>query len=313
MRLFQFKKLFILIVIVLISSCKKQEATNYIMVSTPSKNMELKPAKMLSEDFKSYWYTGNAELTSFKLKQARYGEMRDGHAVLIYVTEDFLPEKQVKADRPNSESISVLKLNSVKKFNTGIYPYSIMQSSFFPVDNNQHALKVSSSIQEWCGHVYSQINNRDSFEVMSHSYFEGEADDEFSFDKTNLENEVWNQLRIDPTSLPDGEIEMVPSLEFLRMKHLPIKAYKAQATLNEGQYEINYYDISRTLTIIFNDQFPYDILRWEETFLSGFGDSARKMTTSAERMRTLNLPYWQLNSNANEVLQDSLFSFISNH
>ncbi|MEX0361456.1 MAG: septum formation inhibitor Maf, partial [Allomuricauda sp.] len=54
-----------------------------------------KPKKKLSEDFKSYWYAGNAEITSYKLEQARYGELRDGTAVLIYVTEPFLPEKQV--------------------------------------------------------------------------------------------------------------------------------------------------------------------------------------------------------------------------
>ena len=66
--------------------------------------------------FNSYWYQGTAEITSYKLTQARYGEMHDGIAVNIFVTEDFLPQKQVKADSKNAENIPVLKLNSTKKF-----------------------------------------------------------------------------------------------------------------------------------------------------------------------------------------------------
>ncbi|MBT8256861.1 MAG: septum formation inhibitor Maf, partial [Bacteroidia bacterium] len=77
----------------------------------------------------------------------------------------------------------------------------------------QHAIKVSSSMQEWCGHVYSQINNRNQFEVILHSYFEREADQEFKLNKSYLENEIWTQLRIDPSTLPQGEIDIIPSLE----------------------------------------------------------------------------------------------------
>ena len=53
-----------------------------------------------------------------------------GKAVLIYVTEDFLNKEQVKANRKSKVSQTVLKLNRTKKFNTGIYPYSIMTSLF---------------------------------------------------------------------------------------------------------------------------------------------------------------------------------------
>ena len=93
---------------------------------TEEKTIATVDSNELSQAFKDYWYQGKAEITSYKLEQARYGEMRDGNAVLIYVTEDFLPEVQVKADRQNAKNIPVLKLNSTKNFNTGIYPYSIM-------------------------------------------------------------------------------------------------------------------------------------------------------------------------------------------
>ncbi len=256
----------------------------------------------LTETFKAYWYAGQAELTSYKLEQARYGEIREGHAMLIYVTENFLPQLQVKADYPNAKNIPVLKLNSTKKFNTGIYPYSIMQSTFYPVANTQHALKVSSSMQEWCGHVYAQLNNKTQFEITSHSYFEGEADKAYQINKATLENELWVQLRIDPKSLPVGAISCIPAFEYTRLKHKPIKAYNANASRNKNTYSLTYPELNRTLSITFNPDFPYDILGWEETFVSG----TKTLTTKATKLKTIKAPYWQKNHNKDQALRDRL-------
>src|SRR5688572_8355489 len=103
--------------------------------------------------FGRYWYQGKAELTRYALEQARYGELHKGDAVLVFVTEPFLPEKQVKLERGDpARGVSVLKLNSTRKFFTGIYPYSVMTSTFTPVDfGKTGTLKVTSSTQEWCG------------------------------------------------------------------------------------------------------------------------------------------------------------------
>ena len=280
--------------------------TKKVSVSETETNVKAKASKPLSQDFKDYWYSGEAELTSYKLEQARYGEIRNGEAVLIYVTEDFLPNKQVKADNRNPENISVLKLNATKKFNTGIYPYSIMQSTFYPVANNDHAIKVTNSVQEWCGHVYTQLNNREQFEIMSHSYFENEADEHFNLDKTVLENELWTQLRIDPKSLPTGTVQMVPSFEFTRLRHVPIKAYTAHASMAEGVYTISYPELKRTLKIQFNLNFPYDVLSWEETFVSGFGTHAKELTTKATKIKTIKSAYWTQNGNKDDGLRQTL-------
>jgi hypothetical protein len=264
----------------------------------------------LSEEFKKYWYAGDAELTSYKLEQARYGELREGHAVLIYVTEPFLPDKQVKADGSNPGNISVLKLNSTKKYLTGIYPYSIMTSTFYPVHDNQHAIKVSNSVQEWCGPVYAQINNRDMFEFTSHSYFEKEADQNLKLEKAILENELWNRIRISPGDLPVGDVMMIPSLEYIRVGHKEMKAYSTSATLSEdgavSSYEIHYPELERTLTITFSNTFPYSIESWSESHKSGFGANARLLTTTATKNKTLKTPYWQKNGNKDVFLRDSL-------
>ncbi len=293
---------FVIICLIFVS-CKKEKATeiahNKEDKLTVYKTFQKNP---LSDAFKHYWYAGEAEISSYKLEQARYGEIREGNAVLVYVTEDFLPDIQVKADYQNQTNVPVLKLNATKNFNTGVYPYSIMQSSFYPVANNQHALKVSSSIQEWCGHVYAQLNNRNQFEVMSHSYFQGEADENFKVNKTILENELWIQLRINPKSLPIGTISIIPSLEFTRMKHEKIKAYQAEATLTEDQYVLKYKNLDRTLAINFNPKFPHIIQSWEETFKSG----NKLLTTKAIKLKTIKSPYWQKNHNKDEILRDSL-------
>ena len=288
-------------------SCKDKDQKS-IAISQEPDNIKATETKLqfLSKKFKDYWYDGTAEITSYKLEQARYGELREGTAVLVFVTEPFDNKLQVKADYPNTSNIPVLKLNSTKNFNTGVYPYSIMQSTFYPVSNDQHAIKVSSSIQEWCGQVYAQLNNRDQFEFTSHSYFQSEADQNIKLDKTILENELWNQLRINPSSLPVGELEIIPSLEFLRLKHVPIKPYKAYVTLNKGTYTINYRDLERSLTINFDVQFPYTIESWEETSKSGFGSNLKTLTSKATRLERIKSAYWNKNSNSDQGLRTTL-------
>ena len=295
---------------ILFSSCKDQKETKKeLAMATPT--LDEKPKqRIISKDFKDYWYSGTAEISSYKLSQARYGEIRDGNAVLVYVTEPFLADKQVKADKNNPSNISVLKLNHSKKFLTGIYPYSIMSSSFYPIKNIGHAIKVSNSVQEWCGHVYMQLNNKEKFNLQGHSYFESEGDQNFSINKSILEDELWTQLRINPEELPVGTHEIIPSLEYARLKHVTLKAYKAVTSIEKGaqntQYKISYPDLKRDLTITFESNFPYKILSWEESFMSGFGKNAKKLSTKASLIKSIKSAYWGKNSNADLSLRDSL-------
>ncbi|WP_296384671.1 septum formation inhibitor Maf [Winogradskyella sp.] len=291
----------------LLNSCKenKTEISETLAISEPETEI-LAPKTVLSNKFNDYWYNGEAEITSYKLEQARYGELRDGKAVLVFVTEDFLPEIQVKADNYSEKNTPILKLNATKNFNTGIYPYSIMQSTFYPVTNNQPALKISASVQEWCGHVYTQLNSRENFEVISHSYFQNEADQAFNIEKTWTENEIWTKLRIDPQSLPVGEIDIIPSLESLRLSHKTIKAYNAIANLDNGTYMLFYPKLNRVLKINFNTNFPYDILSWEEIIVSGYGASAKTLTTKASKLESIKSAYWSKNHNADETMRKTL-------
>ncbi len=294
--------------LLVLASCDK--ASGKVPLSAASHKPLAESPRPLSDAFRAYWYSGTAEVSSYALSQARYGEMREGQAVLVYVTEPFNPDTQVKADHPDSSSVSVLKLNRTRKFLTGIYPYSIMSSIFYPVRDDGHALKVSTSVQEWCGHVFTQLNTRERFEITSHSYFEEEGDQQLSLPKTTLEDELWARLRLDPERLPTGEDSLIPSLEYLRLRHQPLQAYQANLTLSEpGEvrtYTIAYPELNRTLELHFEGTFPYTIVGWSETYPSGFGPGAPLLTSTARLIRKLNTAYWRQNSNKDLILRDSL-------
>ncbi len=130
--------------------------------SSPAANSPPLPA-----EFWPTWGDGNAEVATYDLIQPRYGSLRTGTATLIYVTEDFSWSARIKADptsqtapaqHPDSDIRKVLKLNLLRDFQTGIYTYHTMTSTFARVDPGDDMarwdpLKISTSVQEWCGHV----------------------------------------------------------------------------------------------------------------------------------------------------------------
>ncbi|TRX58380.1 hypothetical protein FNH22_13605 [Fulvivirga sp. M361] len=265
------------------------------------------------EEFGQYWYTGKAEVSSYKLKQSRYGEIHEGDAVLIFVTEPFSNSKQVKLDYPDkagSDNVSVMKLNYTKKFNTGIYPYSMMLSSFTPIDTYHHTktLKVTTSVQEWCGHVFTQMNlNKDEYKVNAYSYFEQEGDNTFTMKHAFMEDEIFNRIRIDYKTLPTGEFQMIPGLFYTRLTHKELEVQNVSAELSENddtfRYLVKFKESKRTLNITFQKAFPYQILRWEDTYN---GAGGKTLTTSAELNKSLYTPYWAKNSKVDIHLRDSL-------
>ncbi|MCH9661058.1 MAG: septum formation inhibitor Maf [Bacteroidetes bacterium] len=290
-------------IFILISSCEDPKEKTLALHSEMTVEPIAGKSRTLSEEFKKYWYAGTAEITSYRLTQERYGELREGTSVNIFVTEDFLPGVQVKADRSSEKNIPVLKLNQTKKYLTGIYPYSVMTSTFSPVKTRDHAIKISHSMQEWCGHVYVQLNNKKQFDIESHSYFEGEADFKTSLTKTWTENELWNLIRINPDELPTGDITVLPSFEFSRMSHKGINTYLATGNVVKGNsvstYTLSYPNANRELVIHFNNEFPFAIEGWEEKHPNG-------LTSTAKKIKRIQTAYWGQNSNKDLFLRDSL-------
>lgn len=255
-----------------------------------------------------YWYQGKAEISRYELKQVRYGEVHEGEVVMIFVTEDFRTDKQVKLESPQAKqaAVSILKLNALKRFTTGIYDYSLMTSVFSPIDwdNYTPTLKVTHSLQDWCGQIYTQLNLKaEKYQVKGHSYFEQEADQSYNFPQTYLEDEVWTQIRINPDQLPTGEIKMVPELNYCRMWHHQPEPQEALATLQtQGKvqvYAVHYPKLKRTLSITFTTTVPHAIESWEVQHANG-------LTTTATKTDTILSDYWAKNGREDESLRGEL-------
>lgn len=301
------KKYTLLIVLgLMIVSCQ-EPAQKAASGGNSPKTVEFKYSP--SQEYKDYWFNGTAEISSYELSQARYGQLRDGQSVMVFVTEPFSVSSNTKADNPTSEDPTVLKLNFTKNFNTGIYPYSMMNSSFFPFEDGQQSLKVATSVQEWCGQVYMELKNKQQFEIDIDSYFEGESQADLKLEKTLLEDDLWSMIRLQPDNLPQGEITAVPGFFYLRLKHVPTKAYSASGSLTQtdsiSSYAINYPELKRSLTINYETAFPHKILGWTEKYPKSYRGN-ELIQTKGRLKKTIRSDYWRRNSNKDAVLRDSL-------
>lgn len=261
---------------------------------------------VLPATFGDYWYQGKGELCAYDVVQERYGEVRRAEQVNIFVTEDFSKSKQVKLDNPSAagaDKVPVLKLNSVRKFETGIYDYSLMQSVFTPIDGAP-TLKTTTSVQDWCGHVFMQTNLEPSgYRARILSYFESEGDQDLKLPLVIMEDELWTRLRLSPFAIKTGKQQVLPSALYARLRHKPLSAQDADIQFEKGSEEstlvLTYSAIPRTLRIRFATAFPHKILGWEET---NEGQVASKGVLKSTRLSA----YWAEHNNENSALRDSL-------
>jgi len=153
--------------------------------------------------------------------------------------------------------------------------------------------KVTSSVQDWCGQVYQQWNQRNGvWESELRSYFQMTGDRDDKIGLAPHEDGIWNRIRIDPASLPQGTIKMIPSSSYLRLGHKAPQAYSVEATLKPGNYTLFYPELKRTLSIDFKTNAPYEITGWQESY----PDRGNKMlTTVAKKTHDLRSYYWEQN------------------
>lgn len=263
------------------------------------------------DQFGSYWFQGKAELNSFDLVQYRYGEPREGEAVLIFVTEDFSRRDQVKLDSPETagrDAVKVLKLNKTKDFVTGIYPYHMVLSVFTPVFETGSALKLAASSQEWCGQTFTQFNKSgNQYQGQLYSYFETEGDHSLNLNGIP-EDDLWNLIRINPSQIPLGKVNLIPALLNQRFTHQPFGIEEAEISIagagqNFQELTVAYTHGRRELKIRFYNYFPYEITGWEEKRIFEDGTSE---TTKAKRKGMLVVDYWTKNKLGDEALRKEL-------
>ncbi|NNC84253.1 MAG: hypothetical protein HKN79_11815 [Flavobacteriales bacterium] len=270
------------------------------------------------KEFNAYWYAGKAEITTYDLEQARYGEIHPGKSVMVFVTEDFLINEQVKKEQVSDKpATSVIKLNKIDRFTTGIYDYSTMLSTFTPVDRYSYpfSLKTTFSSQDWCGQSFMQVNRRgEGYQALVRSYFEAEGDKNVILDSSLLEDEIWTLARLDPMALPQGDITIIPSSQQFRLRHQPLAPVEAEAKMtlqvrddSSEQYIYTVdFESGRQLKIFMQSVFPYRIYGWEEKVKSGFGTEAQWLTTKATMDKSIKSSYWGQNNKADAELRESL-------
>lgn len=265
-----------------------------------------------SGEFNSYWNAGKAEISVYDLKQARYGEIHKGEAILITVTESFLPGKQVKSElSSNRGEIPVLKTQLMKRFATGIYDYQLTTTAFKPLSSPRYPtlLKASTTSVDWCGHTFMQMNFRDNqYEVQSRSYFEAESDENFKVGNALPEDEFFSRVRMNPSLLPQGNLKIIPSAMSLRLRHKKAEIVSAKAITRPwtgkeisgkdlNEFQVNFED-GREFSIIFADKHPHTIKGFKETYNETFGE--KKRLTSIAVLRSVKMTdYWKRNKNKN--------------
>lgn len=289
---------------VLLATCSAGHSKTH---SPEKKSLGVAP----SAEFNAYWHQGKAELGHYALTQARYGELRNGNAVLVFVTEDVLDSAQVKYEgQGDAPHTSVLKLNRIDRFVTGIYDYSLMTSTFSPVDGAP-PMKVSCSTQDWCGQMFMQLNRQaDGYRYELRSYFQADGDKNGTIDHATLEDDIMNQIRIDPTKLPTGTVDMLPTLSYLRLMHKPVQPMKVDAALtaqgDTSTYSMRFTSLDRTVSVHFGTAFPHVIFGWEETRPDGFGEKAHTLTTTARLKKQVMEPYWGQHAVADSTYRRAL-------
>ncbi|UJR78643.1 hypothetical protein [Sandaracinus amylolyticus] len=268
-----------------------------------------RPRRTASSEFWARWGDGLAELSTYRGTVSRYGEPRPAEQVLVYVTEPLDRDTLIKDDdAPRDRRVQVLKLNSMLRFQTGIYPYGVMTSVFAPVDayyaERFAPAKITMSAQEWCGHVFAGVwPGQGTFFARGLSYFasEGERDELVHVGEGALyEDALPIQLReLDGDFAGGGDWSgmLVPSLWRARRDHTALAPVRAtitrsreadvtRFTLRAGDYE-RVFEVEATGA--------KRILGWT----TNQGESMRVVAT--DRM-----PYWELNQVGEESARERI-------
>jgi hypothetical protein len=263
------------------------------------------------------WYDGKAELAGYELVQPRYGELRKGKAILVFVSETFSDSMRVKADpgrHPASDEFPVLKLNVVKDFQTGIYDYNLMTSVFASArakDGHRPgaAAKITFSGQEWCGHVFEELLFfGDRIDRKRFSYFDGEGDSAETLPRSRDLITV-DELPILVRSIPapflaEGErksVDVLPSLERTRLLHrslapiagtLERSTKTKRASVPAGAIEVEEWTLE-----LGGERYVYAVERAPPRRLVEWRgpEGERGQLIASDR-----LPYWELHRNGDE-------------
>lgn len=281
-----------------------------VVKKDPARIEPVNPA-LLGYDFWRHWSDGMAEVNSYDLTFPRYGQLRQGVAVAVFVTETFTNAQRVKHEEkePDRQDLfPVMKLNLIESYRTGVYTYNEMLSSFVALTGVNllppgAPTKVSFSSQEWCGHVYHQLLfGPEKVRSTQHSYFDGEGDRNLELDIPDgsaSEDTLWHWARGFGHPLMESgeraEVTLLPALQRVRHGHLDLAWAKAtlkrgdptQILAPAGKFDVEVViaeiEGGPTRTFYVERASPRRIIRWETS------DGERAELVASKRMK-----YWEI-------------------
>ena len=220
-----------------------------------------------NETFTDYWKKGKIEITKYELKEDS-----------ILVGEGSLTFSIDYVEGVNkTDSIQVLHSDFTGKIHKENYDYSAMTSTYSPLNQTlrPHATKVINSVQELAINSFLELSQIPKFyEIESDNTFKEKTKKHFILEKRNLEDELWAKIRMNPDDLPTGDIEIIPSFAYWQSVRKSPNVYEAKAVLKDylgteftGKklkiYSLDYPDLERNLSIIFEGDFPFEIVSWK--------------------------------------------------
>jgi hypothetical protein len=279
------------------------------------------PSPALADTFDSHWQDGKAELNGYHYTVTRYGQRREGSAILIYVTEPFSESRRVKVDDPKKnpkDVVEALKVNFVREFLTGIYDYHTLTSVFTRTRDFSPA-KITFSSAEWCGHVFEEMLF-EKYHIADRylSYFDGESDlRRLTHREDSLtEEELLVRIRgLRGDWIRPGErksIPLLPSAFIRRLTHRPLVWTTARiergrgvetVRVPAGRFETSLITVrteDRVGKFWIESTYPHRIIRWEWTASGNASAAARSGGDPAEGLDqgeltgSTRLAYWTL-------------------
>jgi hypothetical protein len=260
-------------------------------------------------------------VSGYRLTVRRYGEARVGEAALIYVTEPLSESKHVKVDDPARnprDTFDALKLNLVRRFQTGIYDYHTMLSLFVR-SADFSPVKVAFTSAEWCGQVYDETNFRGARLTRQYaSYFEGESSDT-SDDVPRgaiVEDNLFILLRgLNGPYLRPGESRQVPFYQspfYSRLMH--DRSPWTRATISRapkpeivrvpaGSFNVDIYEVAltngRSGRFAIERAYPHRVVEWAWTDRGG-ARARLGGTDRGELKGTTRTAYWAQQKSGDE-------------
>jgi len=282
-----------------------------------------------SQQFWKHWGDGNGEIATYATTQSRYGELRTGETVMIFVTEEMSRRTGIKVESekiPPQDRMPVIKFNRNVKFQTGVYDYSYMTSTFSALSSEMglhplSAMKISHAMTEWCGNYFGMVRTEhDGIRFTRHSYFEAEGDTDG--ERLALPNGAWEYEDNLPILIRElngewmnaGEtrrVMLLPTFQHQRFLHTPHVFLSAEikkessGPLRVGEknypstttWSWSYDDVKGPVreTYIVDASYPHHILSWK----SSDGSSGKLLAVKR-------LPYWNQHDNASAPLRHEL-------